>query len=82
MGFAQVEIVDANGDELQRQRVLQGYSLRDLAEKSGVTQDNIWKIEHGVTKRPHGRTLRRLAEALGIEVAQLLKGEREMGSGE
>ncbi len=70
------EAVDANGDTLRRQRVMQGYSLRDLAERAGVTQDNIWKIEHAVTKRPHGKTLRKLAEALGVEVAQLLKDGR------
>lgn len=68
----QVEVLDANGDELRRLRVLQGYSLRDLAEKAGVTQDNIWKIERGVTRRPHGKTLRKLAEALGVSVAELL----------
>lgn len=72
----QVDQVDANGDELRRQRALHGYSLRDLAEKAGVTQDNIWKIEHGKTKRPHGRTLRKLAEALGIDVALLVRDDR------
>jgi len=73
MVLARVEIMDANGDELRRQRVLQGYSLRDLAKRAGVTQDNIWKIEQGVTRRPHGKTLRKLAEALGVEVRDLLK---------
>ena len=73
MALAQVErVVEANGDALRRERELRGYSLRDLAERSGVTQDNIWKIEHGKTKRPHGRTLRRLAEAMGIEARELM----------
>lgn len=73
MVVSQVEqVVEANGDALRRERELRGYSLRELAERSGVTQDNIWKIEHGKTRRPHGRTLRRLADALGIEPRELM----------
>ena len=72
MALAQVEtLVEANGEALRRERERRGYSLRELAELSGVTQDNIWKIEHGKTRRPHGRTLRKLAEALGVEVWEL-----------
>ena len=74
MALAQAEtLVEANGLALRRERERRGYSLRELAELSGVTQDNIWKIEQGKTRRPHGRTLRRLAEALGIEVWELQK---------
>lgn len=65
------KVADSRALRLKRMRM--GYSLRDLSELSGVTQDNIWKIETGVTRRPHGKTLRKLAEALGLEVRELLK---------
>lgn len=70
---------EVDGLALRRLRAARAFSLRELAEKSGVTQDNIWKIEQGKTKRPHGKTIRSLAEALGVTPDDLYKeeGERE-----
>ena len=56
--------------ELRKERVL---SLRELEEKSGVSYNTIWRIEDG-RQGAHQRTIRTLAEALGVEPADLLKG--------
>jgi transcriptional regulator with XRE-family HTH domain len=56
--------------ELRRERVL---SLRELEERSGVSYNTIWRIEDG-RQGAHPRTLRKLAEALGVEPAELTNG--------
>lgn len=45
-----------------------GYSQQDLADASGVSQHTISEIELG-RRKPQGRTLRKLAKALGVEVS-------------
>jgi transcriptional regulator with XRE-family HTH domain len=54
--------------ELRRERVL---SLRELEERSGVSYNTIWRIEDG-RQGAHPRTVRKLAEALGVEPSELL----------
>jgi transcriptional regulator with XRE-family HTH domain len=48
-------------------------STRELAEKAGVSPDTIWRIEGGDYKRLHPRTMRRIAEALGINPLDVLE---------
>ena len=55
--------------ELRRERVL---SLRELEERSGVSYNTIWRIEDG-RQGAHPRTIRKLADALGVDPAQLIK---------
>ena len=55
--------------ELRRARVL---SLRELEERSGVSYNSIWRIEDG-RQGAHPRTVRKLAEALGVEPSELIK---------
>jgi transcriptional regulator with XRE-family HTH domain len=50
-----------------------GYSQQDLANKSSVSQHTISEIELG-RRKPQGRTLRKLATALRVEVADLYEG--------
>lgn len=64
---------DIDAEKVKTLRSKKMLSLRELQEKSGVTQNNIWKIEQGRTKRPHPSTMRKLATALGVEPQQLLK---------
>ncbi len=47
---------------------------KELAEKIGVTVGTINRIERGV-HRPRLGTVRKLAEALGVEPRELMKGE-------
>ena len=57
--------------DLRRRRML---SLRELEQRSGVAFDNINKLENE-KRRAQPRTLRKLAEALGAEPHELMKGE-------
>jgi transcriptional regulator with XRE-family HTH domain len=47
-------------------------SLRELEEKSGVSYNTIWRIEDG-RQGAHPRTVRKLAEALGVEPKELIR---------
>lgn len=55
-------------EELRRKA---GLSQEELAEKSGVSRAVIVKIENSNTDRVLGRTIRKLAEALGVSMAEL-----------
>jgi transcriptional regulator with XRE-family HTH domain len=57
-------------ETLRNVRELAGYSQQELADESGVSQHTISEIELG-RRQPQGRTLRKLAKALGVEVADL-----------
>ena len=64
-----------NGDQLRRLRAQRALTLRDLAEISGVSYDTINKLELG--RRPaHASTIRKLANALGVEPRELMKGDK------
>ena len=64
-----------NGDRLRRLRAERALTLRDLAEISSVSYDTINKLELG--RRPaHASTIRKLANALGVEPRELMKVER------
>ena len=66
-----VKVDGAKLRALRRRRML---SLRELGELSGVAFDNINKLENE-QRRAQPRTLRKLAEALGVEPHELAKGE-------
>ncbi len=57
--------------ELRRQRVL---SMRELEERSGVSYNTIWRLETGKTGA-QPRTIRKIAGALGVDPAELVKEE-------
>jgi transcriptional regulator with XRE-family HTH domain len=60
---------------LRRRRVL---TMEELAEKAGVGRNTIWRLEHGVMGA-QPRTIRKLAQALGVEAEDLVRtgGEDE-----
>jgi transcriptional regulator with XRE-family HTH domain len=68
--------MEVNVDRLKELRREQVLSLRELEEKSGVSYNTIWRIEDG-RQGAHPRTIRKLAEALGVNPKELLKGEEE-----
>jgi transcriptional regulator with XRE-family HTH domain len=57
--------------ELRRQKVL---SMRELEGMSGVSYNTIWRLENGITGA-QPRTIRKVARALGVDPAELVKGE-------
>jgi transcriptional regulator with XRE-family HTH domain len=67
--------MEMDGMKLRQLRERQALSLRELSELSGVNYNAIWRIEVGRTgAKP--RTVRKLAEALGVEPVELMKGEK------
>ena len=58
-------------EQLARLRELKGFSQRGLAKESGVSPATIYELENG-RRRPNPSTLRKLAAALEVEVADLL----------
>lgn len=67
-------MVEVNVERLKELRREQVLSLRDLEERSGVSYNTIWRIEDG-RQGAQPRTIRKLAKALGVEPAELVKGE-------
>jgi predicted ATPase/DNA-binding XRE family transcriptional regulator len=55
------------GDLLRRQRDRVGLTQEDLADRTGLTSQAISLLERGERRRPQRYTVRKLAEALGLE---------------
>jgi XRE family transcriptional regulator, regulator of sulfur utilization len=65
---------EVDGERLRQLRVERALSLRALGERSGVTFATINNLENG--NRPARlATIRKLAEALGVEPKELMKRE-------
>ena len=63
------------GDRLRSSRQRKVWSQSELSDRSGVAKVTIARIESGWSgKRPYPRTLRQLAEALGVDPAWLRDG--------
>jgi predicted ATPase/transcriptional regulator with XRE-family HTH domain len=63
------ESENAFGEELRRHRTLAGLSQEELAERAGLTVSAVSQLERGARRRPKPRTVRALAEALGLAPA-------------
>ena len=59
--------------QLRRERAL---SQRDLSRITGVAHDSISQLETG-KREAQPKTIRKLAEALGVEPSELIKGEEQ-----
>ena len=57
--------------KLREVRLDAGLSQEELHQMTGVSRDTISKMETGDRPNPHPRTLRRLASALGVTVADI-----------
>ena len=66
--------MEVNVERLKALRQLRAMSQQELAEASGVGRATISRIERRETGA-QGRTLRRLANALGVGVEELVKVE-------
>jgi transcriptional regulator with XRE-family HTH domain len=56
---------------LREDRVL---SQRDLAKMAGLAQGTVWRLENGFSEA-HPSTIRKLAQALGVEPRELVRRE-------
>jgi transcriptional regulator with XRE-family HTH domain len=59
------------GCKLRREQAL---SQRDLSRITGIAHDSISQLETG-KREAQPRTIRKLAEALGVEPRELMKGD-------
>lgn len=55
-------------------RELAGFSQAELSRRAGISQGHISQIEAG-HKQPRPRTVRRLADALGVPLGSLLSAD-------
>ena len=62
-------IVDA--EELRRLRLSKGYTFRDMERQSGITRFTFMKYESG-GRTADPKTLLKVAELLGVDVADLI----------
>jgi len=63
--------MEVNVERLRTLRRLRAMSQEELAEESGVGRATISRIERGETGA-HGKTLRKLAKTLGVDVSELI----------
>ncbi len=66
--------MEVNVKRLNELRRLRAFSQQELADAAGLGRNTISRIERGKTGA-HGRTLRRLAQVLGVDVAELVLTE-------
>ena len=64
-------------DELSRKREEQSLSLNQLAEKSRVSASFIVRIEKGERKNVSKEVIFKLANALGINIVQLIEKSKK-----
>ena len=67
--------MEADGVKLREIRLDRGYSQEELHKLTGISRDTISRLETGGRPNPHPRTLRKLAEALGVSVGDFRKRE-------
>ena len=64
--------VKIDGEKLQRLRLERFLSRDELANASGIHRDHIGRLERGYEGESRPPTIRKLAEALGVEPRELL----------
>lgn len=68
-----IDGVRIDGQKLEAERLARFWSREELAQKSGIHRDHIGRIERGgFSGRSRPPTIRKLAQALGIDPRDLL----------
>lgn len=67
-----MDLVQLLGANVRRQRKLKGMSQEELSLEAGMKRSYVSDLERG-TRNPSVRALGRLADALGVEPALLLR---------
>lgn len=63
--------VEIDGREMRRLRHMRVLGQTELAKLAGVSRETVAKIENGERTRCYPATVRKLAEALGVEPREL-----------
>ena len=65
---------EVDGPRLRRLRRERALSQREMSSRTGIAFDTISRLETG-KQRAQPRTIRKLADALGVEPRELMKEE-------
>jgi transcriptional regulator with XRE-family HTH domain len=68
--------MEINMRKLKRLRLMRAMSQQELADAAGIGRNTVNRLEQGRTG-VQGRTLRRLAQALDVDVSELVQIEDE-----
>ncbi len=68
--------MEVDGAQLRKLRRERALSLRALGERSGIAFDTINKLENEY-REAQPQTIRKLADALGVEPRELMKGDAD-----
>jgi transcriptional regulator with XRE-family HTH domain len=69
-----MEVVKVDAKKLQNARLAKFWSRDELANASGIHRDHIGRLERGYEGESRPPTVRKLAEALGVDPAELVEG--------
>ena len=64
------------GERLKDLRIRRALTQEELANKASMGKNTVNRVERNLTE-PHMSTLRKLAQALGVEPHELLEGEND-----
>ena len=67
-----MEVVKVDAKKLQNARLAKFWSRDELANESGIHRDHIGRLERGYEGESRPPTIRKLAEALGVDPNELL----------
>jgi transcriptional regulator with XRE-family HTH domain len=67
-----MEVVKIDAKKLQDARLARFWSRDELANESGIHRDHIGRLERGYEGESRPPTIRKLAEALGVDPHELL----------
>jgi transcriptional regulator with XRE-family HTH domain len=63
-----------SGAAIREHRLRKGLSVQELADKAGLSYGGLYRMETKV-RQPNMASVRKVAAALGIEIAELLREE-------
>lgn len=61
------------GERIKQLRKARGMSAEDLAEATGISPATIYRYENGSTEEPKSSMLRKIADALHVDVYQIIQ---------
>lgn len=73
---------DELGRYLQDARLRRGWTLGELAERSGLSRTTLFQLERGTTNRPQLATLHKVAQTLEISLHELQRPHSESSAGD
>ena len=73
-GVGNMEVMVHIGGNLKRLRLRSALTQRELAQRAGIAHATLARLERNKAE-PHPTTMRKLADALGVEPRELVEGE-------